>query len=433
MTGRAPARIGARIRKLRIEKGLSQRELAEPEISGAYLSLVESGQRSPSLEALTHIAARLDVDVDELRTGVPGDLSVNLEVDLQDSRAALHRGELDEARQLVNQVLSSARRHSLERVTARALCVLASIEERQGNIEVARELYDEAVNELGDHPAHLRFEAVVGHARSTRTLGDTRFAAHELEAYLIELEREGINDPTARMRVNAVLVQLYRALGMERKSIDAADQALRFGAHVEDPEQIACMNMNVARSLLDQGRHDDALTALRDAERIYQSLDWPVPVARARVNAGIVALDKNSLDLAYAMFIEAATTLEEHPKERTERGAALNLVGRTERLRGNVEEALVHLQRARKVLPRDDAYERATNRLEMGLCLVNSNPSDAERELREAANIYEAADAKPDMARATLELGRLMMKRGDAEAAAKVMERGLEFTASSGP
>src|SRR5437868_157056 len=48
---------------------MSQRELAEPGISYAYLSRIEAGQRAPSLKALRVIARKLGVTPEHLETG----------------------------------------------------------------------------------------------------------------------------------------------------------------------------------------------------------------------------------------------------------------------------------------------------------------------------------------------------------------------------
>lgn len=61
--------IGQRLRRLRQERGLSQRELSEPGISYAYISRVEAGYRRPSEKALRKLAARLGVTALELETG----------------------------------------------------------------------------------------------------------------------------------------------------------------------------------------------------------------------------------------------------------------------------------------------------------------------------------------------------------------------------
>ncbi len=66
--------LSTRMRKLRTARGMTQRELAEPKYSHAYVSTIEAGRRKPSREALEFFAERLAVDVEELATGKPARL-----------------------------------------------------------------------------------------------------------------------------------------------------------------------------------------------------------------------------------------------------------------------------------------------------------------------------------------------------------------------
>src|SRR2546422_5990959 len=61
--------IGQRLRRLRHERGLSQRELSSPGISYAYISRIEGGARRPSVKALRMLARKLGVSADYLETG----------------------------------------------------------------------------------------------------------------------------------------------------------------------------------------------------------------------------------------------------------------------------------------------------------------------------------------------------------------------------
>ena len=63
--------IGARLKRLRLGRGLSQRDLSSPGISYAYISRIESGARTPSVKALRRIAGKLGVTVEHLETGEP--------------------------------------------------------------------------------------------------------------------------------------------------------------------------------------------------------------------------------------------------------------------------------------------------------------------------------------------------------------------------
>jgi transcriptional regulator with XRE-family HTH domain len=76
MTGSAFGRsmmssVGERIRQRRLELGLSQRDLAEPGVSYAYISRIEANARTPSVHALRKLAPKLQVSVHWLETGEP--------------------------------------------------------------------------------------------------------------------------------------------------------------------------------------------------------------------------------------------------------------------------------------------------------------------------------------------------------------------------
>jgi transcriptional regulator with XRE-family HTH domain len=66
-----PRLIGDRIRERRRELGLSQRDLSQPGISYACISLIESGQRRPSLKALRKLAPKVETTAHWLETGAP--------------------------------------------------------------------------------------------------------------------------------------------------------------------------------------------------------------------------------------------------------------------------------------------------------------------------------------------------------------------------
>lgn len=61
--------VAERLRRLRVQRGLSQRELACPGVSFAYISRIEAGTRQPSVKALRQLAAKLGVTTAYLETG----------------------------------------------------------------------------------------------------------------------------------------------------------------------------------------------------------------------------------------------------------------------------------------------------------------------------------------------------------------------------
>jgi len=60
-------KIGAKIKKIRKQKGLTQEKLSElTNIDYSYLNLIESGKRNPSIKRLHKIAKVLEVSLKEL-------------------------------------------------------------------------------------------------------------------------------------------------------------------------------------------------------------------------------------------------------------------------------------------------------------------------------------------------------------------------------
>ncbi len=64
-----PAAVGKRVFDAREAAGLSQRELAFPGCSAAYISRIERGERIPSLQVMREIARRTGVSEQALAFG----------------------------------------------------------------------------------------------------------------------------------------------------------------------------------------------------------------------------------------------------------------------------------------------------------------------------------------------------------------------------
>jgi transcriptional regulator with XRE-family HTH domain len=61
--------VGERVRRLRRERGLSERDLASPGVTHAYVSRIENGARNPSLTVVRELAEKLGVTALYLETG----------------------------------------------------------------------------------------------------------------------------------------------------------------------------------------------------------------------------------------------------------------------------------------------------------------------------------------------------------------------------
>lgn len=85
--------IAERLKRLRLEAGLSQRELQAPGVSYAYISRIEAGTRNPSVKALRKLAGRLAVSADYLETGEER-IEISVRAESVDAYAAEWHAEL---------------------------------------------------------------------------------------------------------------------------------------------------------------------------------------------------------------------------------------------------------------------------------------------------------------------------------------------------
>jgi transcriptional regulator with XRE-family HTH domain len=120
--------LGQRLKRLRLERGFSQRDLSSPGLSYAYISRVEADARSPSVKALRKMANKLGVTVEHLETGerTPTELGVAdagvdfgslTKAEVRSIRAAAAEGARAAARKAAKQVIED--RKGAERAALR--------------------------------------------------------------------------------------------------------------------------------------------------------------------------------------------------------------------------------------------------------------------------------------------------------------------------
>jgi transcriptional regulator with XRE-family HTH domain len=243
--------IGGRILALRTGKGLTQRDLAEPNYTAAYVSSVENGHRVPSSDALAHFAARLSVDVTQLTTGRhPGD-ALSVEIDLLaggQSAAWLAQRAADPSE-------PPTRRAAAEVLLGRRCLESGAPDDAVGHFERARRLVPATL-------AHLRTPAVAGLVLCARAQGDPGYAAYLLTGFRDELHRAGLPDPTSVLAVHALLALCQHDLGEDATA--AASTALALAGPF-DAGGVVAAHVATARTLAAESHLPEARAALAAA------------------------------------------------------------------------------------------------------------------------------------------------------------------------
>ncbi|MDQ3957409.1 MAG: helix-turn-helix domain-containing protein [Actinomycetota bacterium] len=416
--------IGRRLKKLRLARGLTQRDLSEPAYTAAYVSTIEAGKRMPSPTAIAHFAERLGVDPAEIVTGRPKDFVADLQLKLNDAAQRTAAGRLRDAAALYEEVEQGAAKFELRTYEARALVGRGMIAEREGKVDAAVRHFTAADELLADEPAPQRVEAVAGLARCHQMKGDLRYATHLLETYLIVLRDTRQPDPLALMRTYSSLVWPYSELGLYDQANEAATTALSFESRVDDPAQVANMHVNVARELLRLGKIDDALYSLKRAHELFESLNWRSEMARADLARGIVLANRKKHKPALAALEKALETFAE-TDNRVNQARTLNEIARVRRITNDVPAAVGAAEDAIDLLDGLEVAELALSHRELGLCLAEDHPRKAEKHLRTAVEIYRKAGEREQVAVTFRELGDLLSRRGALDSGREAYREGL--------
>lgn len=416
--------VGSRLRRLRVARGLTQRELGEPRYTHAYISTIEAGRRHPSQEALEHFASKLGVEVDELVTGRPPGLEARLGVRLQEARVAISEGRFEEADRGLAQVERESKRQGLLRFEARTEELRGLWLERSGRPEDALERYQRAEELLRDEPPTARVDAVHGKSVCFTALGDVRYAIFLLESLLDEIERAGLKDPDALVRVHAGLVYSYLDAGLMTKAVASAVELERLAPRIDDPARIAQMHMNVARQYLASGRIDDATTSLQRAEDAYRQLGLLTEMGGAHLARGYVLSREGDLPGARRELEEARETFERTGNTR-DLTKTLNELARVARLEGDVRAARGLLERSIALLGTNDDPELAYAHLELGIALTDLDAPRAEKHARTAIEIYERTEQAVGLAVSYRLLGDVLRAQGDEAGGSEAYRTGI--------
>lgn len=132
--------LGQRIKRARLERGMSQRQLCGDRITRNMLSLIESGKANPAMDTLQYLAARLGVGVSLLlgETDAP--------TDPNDGYMVLARQAYQDGRPLPDGYQGPDSRHDAEYTLLQTLSATRQAENalRSGKVMEARQYLQKA-------------------------------------------------------------------------------------------------------------------------------------------------------------------------------------------------------------------------------------------------------------------------------------------------
>jgi tetratricopeptide (TPR) repeat protein len=324
-----PRAVGVRLKDARVAAGLSQRQLAFPGCSPAYISRIEAGDRIPSLQLLRELGKRLGVTEDFLATGEESRLE---QFSLLEAEIALRLDDLDAAETMYTAALENA---STDRERSMVEEGLGHLAYRRGELREAVTLFETAVvtggNEEWERPALSD-----SLARAYAALGELEPAVAILERCLAEFEAR--EDHVEAVRFSCLLGAVLSDQSEFARAEQAVTRALAIGRESLDPYTRARIYWAKAKVQCQQGDVDSGLRFAYQALAALELTEDLHHAASAHVLIGQIELERDQAHEAL-MHLEEGLPVIERTGSKIDRAAVLVEMARAHAQLGHREEA----------------------------------------------------------------------------------------------
>jgi transcriptional regulator with XRE-family HTH domain len=274
--------VGERVRNLRLSKHLSQAQLAGTELSDSYISLIESGKRTPTPAVVRLLASRLGCLPEYLSDGVEPEERLHLQVRARHAELALLGHEPGEALATYTDIATAA--DNDPELVKRARWGQARALEALGHSEEAIKALEELREEAGrDRGRSGWLPVIIVLARCYRAAGDlgrTIALGEAALARLTELDLLGGEDAAD---VGRTLITTYLDRGESARARELAERLL--AASEPDPAVMIDSYHRASRRALVEGAGGEGLYLAERAIALHAGGELSRAQARLRVTS----------------------------------------------------------------------------------------------------------------------------------------------------
>jgi transcriptional regulator with XRE-family HTH domain len=422
--------IGQRLKRLRLERGFSQRELAAPGVSYAYISRIEAGSRQPSVKALRRLAAKLGVTAGYLETGSDLDPAANRELRLSDLELAIRLGEPAGTEAPLRELADEATNAGDRTSALRARVALAALVYDRGEFAEAAALLEAALENEPFAPVEL-VDIYSQLARAYASAGRLQAAVALFDRCLDEVA--GSEDAALEARYATLLSYALSDMGELARAEQVVRRALERAKDTGDPYTRVRLYWSMARLAHAEGQPSLALTNVRKAIALLQATDDTLHLARAHVLAASIMLSRDDADGA-AGHLDVADQLFGGSAASSDRVEIAIRRSRVAMLRGEAQEAVRLARVALEAIGDESPLDEGLAFFALAEALVLADERHgADEAYRRAVDLLEGQGFWRDAAQACRGWGRMLRQDGREEQALDVLERAAELGMHAAP
>ena len=418
--------VGARLKRLRLQRGFSQRDLSSPGVSYAYISRIEAGARTPSVKALRKLAQKLGVSVEYLETGRDIRDIDDRELRLADAELALRLAEnTEEAEKKLSDLLTEAEEAGDLVSATRARLALGLVAAQRGNhLDAVERL--EAVLDAADVSPTSRPDVYATLGQSYASLGAPDRAVRLFERCITEVGEQP-DGTTAGIWFATLLSYALTDAGDYERAREVVRDALSGADANVDPYTRVRLYWSKARLAGIEGRSSEALECIREAIALLKTTDDSLHLARAYLmSAGIEASESDTSTVR--RHLEHAETLLGPSAQPADRAMLSIGKARLAILDNHGEEAVKHARAAIDILGTSHAGQQGSAiwALARGLALKGDIDSALDA-YRRAVDLLSVHGQRHEAGTAALEWANLLQKHGREEEAEPILRRAYDL------
>ncbi len=344
--------VGERIKAIRRQRGLSQAQLAHPELSDSYVSLIESGKRTPTPAVLELLAQKLDCSLTYLVNGVTAEQMEEIELGLRFAQLALENGDLTEARSRYAELLADKNLAGLASLRRDAQYGYALATEACGNFPEAITVLESLSGEEADgQPLERRVQVAIALCRCYRELGDLQAAVRVGESTLgLATSRPQWTDVTVEL--GSTLLFVYVERGDLLRARQFAAELLAAAELLGTPTSMVAACWNAALTAQASGNGDEAMSLVERALAVQSENGEPRNLARLRSQFAMLLLQVRPAEalMAKELSERALRELKESSAGKTAIARCELNIARAQMALGRPVEAVEHARQAQSLL-----------------------------------------------------------------------------------
>lgn len=304
-----PVELGGRLRAARVAKGMTQSDVAGDTMSVAYVSRMESGQRRPTVKALTDVARMLHVPVEQLLGAVTTREADEVRMALDYAELSLESGSPLEASNRLREVLERFDSRKIEDLLQRARFLQARAHEALGHTEEAIIGLDDL---LGSRITGLmRINVAIALSRVYRESGDLGRAVSTGERILAEVEGSGLDECDEAVQLAVTVAAAHFEQGDTAHAVRLCHTAIAKAESIGSPTARASAYWNASAMQARRGEIGDAVPLAERALALLGEGTDARNLGRLRTELGRLqlALDPPAVEEAEQNLEQAAGEL----------------------------------------------------------------------------------------------------------------------------